>query len=111
MFITDWNITTPRKVLADKVARLSSGRKVGRILIKDQKTRWGSCSSKGNLNFNWRLIMAPPRVIEYLVIHELTHLEHPDHSKRFWNKVAKRLPDYAESEVWLKEHGRGLTMF
>ncbi len=108
--LMDWYRKMARKVIVDKVGRLANGHKVGRIMIKDQKTRWGSCSSKGNLNFNWRLIMAPPKVIDYLVVHELTHLEHPNHSKRFWNKVAKRFPDYAESEAWLKEHGRGLTL-
>ena len=108
--LMEWYRKMARKVIVDKVARLANGRTVGRITIKDQKTRWGSCSSKGNLNFNWRLIMAPPKVIDYLVVHELTHLEHPNHSKRFWNKVAKRFPDYAESEAWLKEHGRGLTL-
>ena len=105
-----WYKKMARKVIVAGVERLANGRKFGRISIKDQKTRWGSCSSKGNLNFNWRLIMAPPRVIDYLIIHELTHLEHQDHSKRFWDKISKRFPDYEESETWLKEHGRGLSI-
>jgi predicted metal-dependent hydrolase len=108
--ILAWYKRMARKVILDKVERLADGRKVGVISIRDQKTRWGSCSPKGNLSFNWRLIMAPHKVIDYLVIHELTHLEHPNHSKRFWAKVAKRCPGYEQSEAWLKDHGRGLTL-
>ena len=106
--LEDWYKKMARKVIGEKVNKLSNGRKVGRVCIRDQKTRWGSCSAKGNLSFNWRLIMAPPRVIDYLVIHELTHLDQPDHSKKFWNKVAARCPDYEEREAWLKTHGLGL---
>jgi predicted metal-dependent hydrolase len=105
-----WYKKMARKVIIEKVARLADGRKVGAVSIRDQKTRWGSCSPKGNLSFNWRLVMAPHKVIDYLVIHELTHLEHPNHSKRFWAKVANRCPGYEQSEAWLKEHGRGLTL-
>lgn len=105
-----WYKKMARKVILDKVERLSDGKKIGMVSIRDQKTRWGSCSARGNLSFNWRLIMAPHRVIDYLVIHELTHLEHPNHSKRFWAKVAMRCPGYEQSEAWLKEHGRGLTL-
>ena len=67
-----------------------------RIVIKDQKKRWGSCSSKGNLNFNWRLIMAPLTVMDYIVVHEMCHLVHLNHSQDFWNLVAEILPDYKE---------------
>ena len=81
---------------------------IGRISIRDQKTRWGSCSSKKNLNFNWRLLMAPPAVLQYVIIHELTHLEQMNHSKKFWSLVAKRCPDYKTHQKWLKEHGTEL---
>ncbi len=80
-----------------------------RITIKEQKTRWGSCSSKGNLNFNWRLVMAPPMIIEYVVVHELCHLIHHNHSRDFWNLVESILPDYKECRRWLKNNGSGLT--
>lgn len=81
----------------------------GTIRIKDQKSRWGSCSGKGNLNFNWRLLMAPKDVMDYVVIHELCHLRHMDHSRDFWEMVAGICPDYKEKKQWLKEHGQELV--
>ena len=86
------------------------GRKPAKITIKEQQKRWGSCSSKGNLNFNWKAIMAPSPVIDYLVVHELCHLVHHNHSKDFWNLVASILPDYQERRTWLKENGITLTL-
>ncbi len=78
---------------------------VNRIVVRNQKTRWGSCSSKGNLNFNWRLLMAPAKVLDYVVVHELCHLAYLDHSKQFWQMVAAVLPDCRERRNWLKTHG------
>ena len=80
------------------------GRRPGRITIREQKTRWGSCSSKGNLNFNWKLIMAPPQVLDYVVIHELCHLYEFNHSPRFWALVETQMPDYGVWKKWLKTH-------
>lgn len=80
------------------------------ITIRDQKTRWGSCSSRGTLSFNYRLIFAPPMVLDYVVVHELCHLTHMNHSKEFWNKVASVMPDYRVYRKWLKEHGHELTL-
>ena len=74
---------------------------VGRITLKNQKTRWGSCSSARNLNFNWRLVMAPIEVLDYVVVHELCHLKQMNHSKAFWNEVEKVLPDYGIRKKWL----------
>lgn len=76
-----------------------------RVAIRGQKTRWGSCSSLGNLNFNWRLVMVPPRVLDYVVIHELLHLVEPNHSKNFWTLVASVCPDYKACRDWLKKNG------
>ena len=77
----------------------------GRITIRNQKTRWGSCSSKGNLNFNCLLMLTPDEVVDYVVVHELCHRIEMNHSKAFWNLVESVLPDYKERRKWLKEHG------
>lgn len=77
----------------------------GRITIRNQKTRWGSCSGKGNLNFNCLLMLAPDDVIDYVVVHELCHRKEMNHSARFWQEVDKILPDYRSSRKWLKDNG------
>lgn len=84
----------------------------GKITIRNQKTRWGSCSSKGNLNFNCLLMLAPPEVLDYVVVHELCHRKQMNHSKAFWSEVEKVLPDYKEARKWLKEDGsQMITLF
>ncbi|MCC8128053.1 MAG: M48 family metallopeptidase [Clostridiales bacterium] len=80
----------------------------GRISIRDQKTRWGSCTAVGNLNYNWRLILAPEEVQDYVVVHELAHRLEMNHSPRFWAVVETVLPDYRLRRKWLKEHGESL---
>lgn len=80
----------------------------GRISIREQKTRWGSCSSAGNLNFNWRLIFAPEEVVDYIVVHELAHRREMNHSQAFYQIVASVLPDYKKQQKWLKDHGQNL---
>lgn len=80
-----------------------------RITIRDQKTRWGSRSSSGTLSFNYRLLYAPARVLDYVVVHELCHITHMNHSREFWNMVGSILPDYQECRDWLKTHGGELT--
>ena len=77
----------------------------GRITIRSQKTRWGSCSGKGNLNFNCLLMLTPDEVTDYVVVHELCHLIEMNHSKAFWAQVERVLPDYRQQRKWLKEHG------
>ena len=84
------------------------GTDYGRVSIRKQRTKWGSCSSEGNLNFNCLLMLAPPQVLDYVVVHELCHRLEMDHSRRFWAQVARVLPDYAQSRRWLKENGAGL---
>lgn len=81
------------------------GRAPGAVSIREQRTRWGSCSNLGNLNFNWKLIMAPPQALDYVVVHELCHLHELNHSRRFWDRVAAIQPDYADWVKWLKENG------
>ncbi len=77
-----------------------------RITIRNQKTRWGSCTSEGNLNFNCLLVMTPPEVLDSVVVHELCHRIHPNHSKAFYDAVYKVFPDYDRCDKWLKENGR-----
>lgn len=81
-----------------------------RIFIKDQKTLWGSCSSKGNVNYNYRIIMAPIDIIDYIVVHELCHLIHMNHSKEYWDTVKSILPDYKRRRTWLKDNGHVLRI-
>jgi predicted metal-dependent hydrolase len=76
-----------------------------RITLRDQRSRWGSCSSKGTLSFNWRLVLAPHDVLDYVVVHEICHLVELNHGPAFWRLVAKRRPDYRESKRWLDDHG------
>lgn len=80
------------------------------VKVKEQKRRWGSCTAKGNLYFNWRCIMAPPAIIDYIVVHEISHLAVLNHSKRFWQKVGSVLPDYKKRRKWLKDNGLRLDI-
>jgi predicted metal-dependent hydrolase len=82
-----------------------------RIAIRDQRTRWGSCSRRGTLSFNWRLVLAPHAVLDYVVVHELCHLREPNHSARFWKLVAAARPAFAEERAWLRRHGWELQAF
>ena len=76
-----------------------------RLTVRDQVSRWGSCSSKGALSFNWRLVLAPHDVLEYVVVHEVCHLVELNHGPRFWKLVERRRPDYRASKRWLDDHG------
>jgi len=79
-----------------------------KVRVANQNARWGSCSIQGDLRFNWRLSMAPPAVLDGVVVHELAHLRVHDHSPRFWSTVASVLPDYKERRAWLRKYGRSL---
>lgn len=80
------------------------------VSIKSRKSQWGSCDSNGNLTFSWRLIMASPEAIDYVVIHELCHRKHMDHSREFWNELQKYMPDFKKNKQWLEEHSVNLTI-
>ena len=96
-----------KSVLAQRTAYFARqvGVTYGRITVRDQKTRWGSCSQTGTLNFNFRLILAPPEVLDYVVVHELCHRRQMNHFAQFWQEVARVLPDYRERKAWLTENG------
>jgi len=81
------------------------------IRIGGQRTLWGSCSPRGTLSFNWRLVLAPFEVLDYVVVHELCHLREPNHSRRFWSLVASRRPGYRSERAWLRDHGAELLAF
>jgi predicted metal-dependent hydrolase len=83
----------------------------GRIRIGRQRTLWGSCSPRGTLSFNWRLVLAPLQVLDYVVVHEVCHLRVPDHSRRFWALVERRRPAWRDQRDWLRVHGPELLAF
>jgi hypothetical protein len=99
-----------RDRLAAAVARHAAalGRPAGRMTLRDTRSRWGSCTSEGNLMFSWRLILAPPEVLEYVAVHEVAHLAHMDHSPAFWGAVARMMPGYEIPRGWLRREGTGL---
>lgn len=94
-----------------KAKASSLGCKLGSVVIKDTKSRWGSCSSMNNINYNWRVALAPDFVIDYLTSHEVCHLKHQDHSKNFWNCVATLSPQYPAGKHWLQTHAKDLNVY
>lgn len=89
-----------KNIVRQRAAQM--GFHLAQITIRDQRTRWGSCSSKGTISLNWRLIMAPPEVLDYVIVHELCHLKEHNHSKRFWQLVESHCPDFKSLRHWLK---------
>jgi len=110
--LINWYKLQARKVFQERVSYYSNILKVSpkRIAIKDQKSRWGSCSSKGNINLNYRIIMAPIEIIDYVIVHEMCHLVYLNHSKEFWALVEKFFPNYLKCKEWLKINGNSLNL-
>ncbi len=111
--VQDWLVRQARADLTEAVARHAAalGTAPKRLTLRDTTSRWGSCSSAGALNFSWRLVMAPPHVLDYLAAHEVAHLRHMNHSAAFWVVVERLYPDVAGAEAWLKRHGTGLMHY
>ena len=101
-----------RKLVTERVRHYAPiiGVTYGQIAIRTQHIRWGSCSSKGNLNFNCLLALVPPEVLDYVVVHELCHRKELNHSERFWKEVERILPDYKTRKKWLKDSGSKLIL-
>lgn len=108
--LADWLKAEARRDLDVAVARhaIKLDVRPSGITVRDQSSRWGSCSSARRLNFNWRLILAPPHVLDYVAAHEVAHILEMNHSPAFWATVARTLPDMDRGRAWLKANGRGL---
>ncbi len=106
-----WYRAQAEKTIREKAEDVSArlGLAYGRLTIRGQRTRWGSCSQRGNLSFNWKLMMAPEPVIDYVVVHEIAHLREMNHSKRFWKLVADNCPRWRVYRKWLKAHETDLA--
>ncbi len=111
--IRDFLAREARRDLAAAVERYAPrlGQRPGRITLRDTRSRWGSCTARGELNFSWRLILAPPMVLDYLVAHEMAHLREMNHSPRFWTLLGQLCPNVEAAEAWLKRNGTGLHRY
>jgi predicted metal-dependent hydrolase len=107
-----WYRGQAKQILSERVNLFADqyGFQYQKIGITSARTRWGSCSVNGSLNFSWRLILAPIAAVDYVVIHELVHTVHHNHSKRFWQRVEKIMPDYKERKKWLRKNGQPLML-
>lgn len=111
--VQDFLKTEARREIVPRVDRIAEeiDRTPGRISLRDTRSRWGSCSSRGDLNFCWRLILTPEHVLHYVVVHEVAHLVHMDHGNAFWGLVRRLMPDMDEARQWLRAHGEHLHRY
>lgn len=111
--LLNWFKGEGKIVIANKVDYYAKIMRVTfhRITIREQKTRWGSCSGKKNLNFNWKLMLMPEAILDYVVVHELAHLKQMNHSPSFWREVETVLPDYKDRRKWLQDNGKKYQPF
>jgi predicted metal-dependent hydrolase len=107
-----WYRQQARKIIKERVTTYANGYgfEYQGLKITSAKTRWGSCSVKGSLNFSWRLILAPLEQVDYVIVHELVHTIHHNHSEQFWSKVEDIMPDFRERQKWLRKHGPQLMV-
>ena len=110
--LSDWYECHALKKLIEKTKQYAGiiGVSPNSISVKNYKSRWGSCSSKGDISYNWRIILAPPHIVNYVVVHELCHLRHMNHSPAYWKSVKQVFPDYLVCRKWLKEKGINLEV-
>ena len=110
--LVQWYEAHALQRLTEKTNRYASimGVSLNLVSVRDYKARWGSCSSKGEISFNWRIIIAPHHIVDYVVVHELCHLKHPNHSPAYWKSVKHEISDYEVCRQWLKEHGTELVI-
>ena len=111
--VTDWLKREARGELRTRCAHYADkmGLRYSRVVLRDQSSRWGSCSSSGTLSFSWRLILAPIEVLDYVAAHEVAHLKEMNHSPRFWKLVEEAMPGMEQPRAWLKSHGAGLHLY
>ncbi|CTQ56935.1 hypothetical protein LP7551_05499 [Roseibium album] len=111
--LTNWLKEAARKDLTERadVHAKKIGKKIAALSIRDTKSRWGSCASNGRLSFSWRLVLAPPEILDYVAAHEVAHLQEMNHSDRFWNLCEKLAPQTPQARIWLKENGAHLHGF
>lgn len=110
--VAAWYRVEARRVFAARLDAFAARMDLNyrELYVKEQKTKWGSCSAQGNINLNWRLVMAPDQVINYVVVHELAHRKHLNHSSAFWQCVEAYIPDYRQWRKWLRENGSSLVI-
>ncbi len=108
----DWYKQQARTIIEQRAGTLArpGGFRFSKVHITNAEKRWGSCSQKASLNFSWRLILAPTDIIDYVILHELSHLRHQNHSRKFWDTVASVCPEYRKRRKWLKENGYRLSL-
>ena len=111
-FLEDWYRTQAEKLIPERIKHYQEILQVEplKIRIRSFESQWGSCTSRKTLSFHWSLLIAPLEILDYVVVHELSHLVHMDHSRKFWNTVAKALPSYRQRRQWLRTHEASLRL-
>ena len=110
--LEDWYVAQAEREFTRRVTEVATrfGIAIKRVRVSRARSRWGTCSRTGSISLNWRLMLAPSVILDYLIAHELAHVNHPNHSSKFWERVAEIHPAYAESERWLRKNGRSLVL-